>query len=206
MNKPNAALIDTAEFNNKILDYISSDELDKMINCTVFKDNPQSKSAIIHGMCIAAMLTSQCDLVYAIKTVVEEPKKEGDNHAHWVNAYPDIEPNPMFMYGICSKCGFTQSMSDSLKYCPNCGREMIEEKMSYEELLADRDDYKKRFKQAIDLIHKLKNRFLGEGYYVTDSCGEPQASEVIIDEILNKFAPNPKEPTKNWIFNRFWQR
>ena len=40
---------------------------------------------------------------------------------HWINAYPDIESNPMFMYGICSECGFEQSISDKLNYCPNCG-------------------------------------------------------------------------------------
>ena len=42
-------------------------------------------------------------------------------HARWVSAYPDIEPNPMFNYGICSRCGFEQSISDKLNYCPNCG-------------------------------------------------------------------------------------
>lgn len=45
-------------------------------------------------------------------------------HGHWINAYPDIEPNPMFMYGICSNCGFEQSLSDKLNYCPNCGSKM----------------------------------------------------------------------------------
>lgn len=127
--------------------------------------------------------------------------------AHWINAYPDIEPNPMFMYGICSECGFEQNISDHLKYCPNCGKKM-EEKMTYEELEADRNDYKKRFKQMVALTGKLKNAFLGEGYYIGGSCGEPQASEIIVDEIISKFAPKPKEPkkpSKNWIFNRFGQ-
>ena len=45
----------------------------------------------------------------------------------WINAYPDIEPNPMLMYGICSACGFKQSISDKLKYCPNCGARMVQE-------------------------------------------------------------------------------
>jgi len=45
-------------------------------------------------------------------------------HGEWINAYPDIEPNPMFMYGICSQCGFEQSISDKLNYCPNCGAKM----------------------------------------------------------------------------------
>ena len=56
-------------------------------------------------------------------TIDAEPVK----HGYWVNAYPDIEPNPMFMYGICSECGFKQSISNSLKFCPECGTKMDKE-------------------------------------------------------------------------------
>lgn len=45
-------------------------------------------------------------------------------HGRWINAYPDIEPNPMFMYGICSECGFEQGISKYLNYCSNCGAKM----------------------------------------------------------------------------------
>ena len=45
-------------------------------------------------------------------------------HGRWINAYPNIEPNPMFMYGICSECGFEQGISKYLNYCPNCGAKM----------------------------------------------------------------------------------
>ena len=45
-------------------------------------------------------------------------------HGRWIYAYPDIEPNPMFMYGICSECGFEQGISKYLSYCPNCGAKM----------------------------------------------------------------------------------
>lgn len=45
-------------------------------------------------------------------------------HGRWINSYPDIEPNPMFMYGICSVCGFEQSISSKLKFCPDCGAKM----------------------------------------------------------------------------------
>lgn len=45
-------------------------------------------------------------------------------HGQWINVYPDIEPNPLFMYGICSNCGFEQGLSDKLNYCPNCGAKM----------------------------------------------------------------------------------
>ena len=45
-------------------------------------------------------------------------------HGRWIDAYPDIEPDPMFMYGICSECGFEQAISKYLNYCPNCGAKM----------------------------------------------------------------------------------
>ena len=48
-------------------------------------------------------------------------------HGRWIDAYPDIEPNPMFMYGICSECGFEQGISKYLNYCPNCGAKMKSE-------------------------------------------------------------------------------
>ena len=48
-------------------------------------------------------------------------------HGRWVDVYPDIEPNPMFMYGICSECGFEQGISKYLNYCPNCGAKMESE-------------------------------------------------------------------------------
>ena len=48
-------------------------------------------------------------------------------HGRWIDAYPDIEPNPMFMYGICSECGFEQGISKYLNYCPNCGAKMAGE-------------------------------------------------------------------------------
>lgn len=60
-------LIDPSEFQQKVLDYIGSDELDKMIDNTVFKNNPECKSAITHGMAIASMLTSRCEKIYVKK-------------------------------------------------------------------------------------------------------------------------------------------
>ena len=54
-------------------------------------------------------------------------------HGRWIDAYPDIEPNPMFMYGICSECGFEQGISKYLKYCPNCGAKMDEKENKHED-------------------------------------------------------------------------
>lgn len=40
----------------------------------------------------------------------------------WINAYPILEPHPMFAYGICSECGAeTGTISN---YCHNCGAKM----------------------------------------------------------------------------------
>ena len=54
-------------------------------------------------------------------------------HGRWIDAYPDIESNPMFMYGICSECGFEQGISKYLKYCPNCGAKMDEKENKHED-------------------------------------------------------------------------
>lgn len=52
--------IDSKEFQEKILEFISSDEVDKFFNCTVFADKPECRQAMIHGMCIASMMTCKC--------------------------------------------------------------------------------------------------------------------------------------------------
>lgn len=57
-------LIDPTEFQQKVLDYIGSDELDKMIDSTVFKNKTECRNAIIHGMVIASMLTCRCESTY----------------------------------------------------------------------------------------------------------------------------------------------
>lgn len=54
-------LIDSKELQQKVLDYISSEDIDKMIRSTIFDGKPECKSAIIHGMCIASMLASYCE-------------------------------------------------------------------------------------------------------------------------------------------------
>ena len=56
------------------------------------------------------------------------PAQPERKKGQWINAYPDIEPNPMFMYGICSVCGYEQAISNKLNFCPNCGSYMGEKK------------------------------------------------------------------------------
>lgn len=67
------------------------------------------------------------EALLAVKSYIHREKQidaEPVRHGHWINAYPDIEPNPLLMYGICSNCGFEQGLSDKLNYCPNCGSKM----------------------------------------------------------------------------------
>lgn len=54
-------LIDVNEFQQKVLDFINSDEIDKAISNTVFADKPECKSAIIYGMTFSSALTSSCE-------------------------------------------------------------------------------------------------------------------------------------------------
>lgn len=53
--------IDVKEFQAKILEFISSDEVDKFFNCTMFADKPECRQAMIHGMCIASIMTCKCE-------------------------------------------------------------------------------------------------------------------------------------------------
>ena len=54
-------------------------------------------------------------------------EKQEVRHGWWINAYPKKEQNPMFNYGTCSICGFEQSISNKLNFCPNCGAKMDKE-------------------------------------------------------------------------------
>lgn len=57
-------VVDIKEFQEKVLDYIESDKIDKLLNSTIYADNKECRSAMIYGMIIASMLTSLCDLIY----------------------------------------------------------------------------------------------------------------------------------------------
>ena len=82
-------------------------------------------------MVMAAKWGDCSDGAMAMEIVASVPAADVASvvHGQWINAYPDIEPNPLFMYGICSNCGFEQGLSDKLNYCPNCGTKMDEGKV-----------------------------------------------------------------------------
>ena len=71
------SLIDTEEFQQLILDYINTDKVGKWFTTTVFseKDNADElRSAMIHGMLVAAMLTTQCRHIEINDPInIEEP-------------------------------------------------------------------------------------------------------------------------------------
>lgn len=59
-------LIDSTEYQQKVLDSISSEEIDKFFGATYFKNLPEAdmcKQAMIYGMAIASMMTSRCDRI-----------------------------------------------------------------------------------------------------------------------------------------------
>lgn len=61
-------VVDIKDFQEKVLDYISSDKINKHLDNTIYANNKECRSAMIYGMSIASMLTSSCDLIY-IKNV-----------------------------------------------------------------------------------------------------------------------------------------
>ena len=73
------------------------------------------------------VLPAYCEAVVVPEGTEVRVENAHGSTGHWINSYPDVEPNPMFGYGICSNCGFEQSLSNKLKYCPNCGIKMDED-------------------------------------------------------------------------------
>lgn len=59
-------LIDVAEFHQIILKLIGSDELNKMIDSSLYADDKEARAAINYGMILAALFTSKC-AQYGIK-------------------------------------------------------------------------------------------------------------------------------------------
>lgn len=63
-------------------------------------------------------LCQACDT--AIRALQEPERKHGE----WMDAFTEVAPNPMYMYGECSECGFMQNLSKRLSFCPRCGAKM----------------------------------------------------------------------------------
>ena len=109
-------LIDSTELQKEVLEYIASEEFNKMVDSTVFTDNNQCKMAIIHGMAIASMLTCRCES-FCINF-----KEEGRKHGHWFVL--DECANEGVYCSVCTKKVYKLYYANQKlksKYCPNCG-------------------------------------------------------------------------------------
>lgn len=87
---------------------------------------------------------------------------------------------------------------------------MIEEDKleEYEILEHELEYYKESYSELNDLVDKLKDAFLGSDYYIVDPVTTRQANEIIVEEIIRKFAPPKKKDRrllKVFAFNRFGQ-
>lgn len=113
-------VIDSTELQQKVLDYIASEEFNKMVDSTVFRDDNQCKLAIIHGMTIASMLTCRCKPLYI------NFKKEDRKYGHWFAL--DECANEGVYCSVCHKKVYKLNYANQKlksKYCPNCGAIMI---------------------------------------------------------------------------------
>lgn len=75
-------LIDSEELHKKILDAITTEsEINKIFNNTIFaaKENSELyKQAMIHGMCIASMMTSYCEPMCVKEKIENKGEKYGE--------------------------------------------------------------------------------------------------------------------------------
>lgn len=71
---------------------------------------------------------------------------------------------------------------------------MIEEDKlaKYELLEQELEWYKEAYSELNDLVNKLKDAFLGSNWYITDPVNNRLGNEIIIEEVISKFAPKKK--------------
>lgn len=67
-------LIDTEEYQKLILNLMHSEEINKMIDATIYKDDERAKDAIRYGMAMASLYTCRCQR-YIISTEDQMPVK-----------------------------------------------------------------------------------------------------------------------------------
>lgn len=111
-------MIDTTEYQQRVLECIGSEEVDKFFGATMFANLPESsicKQAMIHGMAIASMMTSQCN------PVIVEERPVG----HW--ELLDECSNEGVYCSVCNKKVYKKYYAKQKvksRFCPNCGAMM----------------------------------------------------------------------------------
>ena len=105
-------MIDTTEYQQRVLECIGSEEVDKFFRTTMFANLPES------SMCkqaMASMMTSQCN------PVIVEERPVG----HWFLL--DECANEGVYCSICNKKVYKKHYANQKlksKFCPNCGAKM----------------------------------------------------------------------------------
>ena len=116
--KDKSIFIDNREFQEKVIDCIVSNKIDRYFNNSVFAeltDNQIYKQAMIYGMVTASMMTSMCEQI--VKT--EKPI------GHWVLL--DNCPNCGVYCSVCGEKVYNADYANQKlksKFCPNCGSKM----------------------------------------------------------------------------------
>lgn len=111
-------MTDTTEYQQRVLECIGSEEVDKFFGATMFANLPESsicKQAMIHGMAIASMMTSQCN------PVIVEERPVG----HW--ELLDECSNEGVYCSVCNKKVYKKYYAKQKvksRFCPNCGAMM----------------------------------------------------------------------------------
>lgn len=109
---------------------------DPQINKAAFEALEMAIEALEHiGDCILEQF-GECSYIETgcgdckVKRRISEALELKSRKGRWIpvtRIYKVTEghfPKTHFMYGVCSECGFEQSISNKLNYCPNCGADM----------------------------------------------------------------------------------
>ena len=99
MKRMERVLIDQYKFQQRILDCVTTDEVDKIFNATVFASNPESqecRQAMIHGMIMASMMTCQCDPIFITENIKKDETCYSANYMEEVAKMLGVELNEEF--------------------------------------------------------------------------------------------------------------
>ena len=111
-------MIDNTEYQQRVLECIGSEKVDKLFGSTMFVNLPESsmcKQAMIHGMAIASMMTSQCNQVIVEKRPI----------GHW-NLLDGCSNEGVYC-SVCNKKVYKKyyvNQKVKSRFCPNCGAKM----------------------------------------------------------------------------------
>lgn len=74
----------------------------------------------------------------------------------------------------------------------------------YERLEQELEWYKNVYRESNILIDRLRNAFLEPNWYIADPVTTRQANEIIVDEIIDRFAPRKKSLLRDYLKKKGW--